>query len=132
MYYLSFYDLECDPKWDTRAAIQEYNETGKLTSFEDFLYSVGLEVQRGYELQYVQHRSLKRPEAPNGKVVLCFRIEGYERKDSQWLKSGAASSTDETYMLDIEDVSLQKELTKMSKRISSATTPETKKKKRKE
>jgi hypothetical protein len=54
--------------------------------FKDFLYSLGMDVEKPYQRQDgLQHRNRCN------EVVVCSRWVGTSRLDSEWLKSGHAS-----------------------------------------
>jgi hypothetical protein len=54
--------------------------------FKDFLYSLGMNVDRPYQRQDgLQHRNRFN------EIVVCSRWVGEERLDSAWIKSGYAS-----------------------------------------
>lgn len=58
----------------------------KDNEFKDFLYSLGMNVDRPYQRQDgLQHRNRFN------EIVVCSRWVGEERLDSAWIKSGYAS-----------------------------------------
>lgn len=58
----------------------------KEEQFKDFLYSLGMNVDRPYQRQDgLQHRNRLN------EIVVCSRWVGEERLDGAWIKSGYAS-----------------------------------------
>lgn len=58
----------------------------KDEEFKDFLYSLGMNVDRPYQRQDgLQHRNRFN------EIVVCSRWVGEERLDTHWIKSGYAS-----------------------------------------
>jgi len=54
---------------------------------EKILHGIGFDVEKGYVItESVKHRA-----SSTNQEVFCPRIEGYERQDEKWLKSGNAS-----------------------------------------
>lgn len=45
----------------------------------------GIDTNDPVEIVFIQHRNLQN------KIVTCYRFEGNERLDADWIKSGAAS-----------------------------------------
>jgi len=66
---------------------KECVEVGDKEKFEEFLYALGMDVSQGYDVVSVEHRPYK------DKPFKWFgpRVEGFERTDQVYLKSGAAS-----------------------------------------
>lgn len=52
---------------------------------DSILFTNGMDTSKPYEIVTCEHRNLQN------KVVNCPRIEGNERLDDEWIKSGAAS-----------------------------------------
>ena len=50
-----------------------------------YLRDNGMDIDEPVEVVFVQHRNLQN------KIVSCYRFEGSERLDDDWIKSGAAS-----------------------------------------
>ena len=72
------------------------------------LYENGLDITKPYEIVKRVHRNLR-----NG-VVDDYRVEGYERVDTAWRHSGAASLS--SYLYSTGDIYLKDEMRKMSRR----------------
>lgn len=78
---VSLYDLMQFP--DSKEAVVSQNKEvlGKI------LYNIGFDISKGYEItESVKHRACS-----TNQEVFCPRIEGFERSDKEWLKSGNAS-----------------------------------------
>lgn len=78
---VSMYDVLSTEKG--REAIQTNNKA----LLENVLYNGGFDVSKGYT---ITDSILHRAESTN-EPVFCPRIEGYERSDKEWLKSGYAT-----------------------------------------
>lgn len=61
-----------------------FGEEDKQT-IEKILYENGMDVTEPYTLEFSKHRNLR------GNIVSCERYVGEERRDKNWLNSGAAS-----------------------------------------
>lgn len=57
----------------------------KDTNVLKYLYSNGMDTEEKVEIVFVQHRNLQN------KVVSCYRFEGQERLDNEWIQSGCAT-----------------------------------------
>lgn len=80
-------------------------ESQNVKVFEAILYNNGMEISIGYELVHCEHRTL------TGKVYNGIRVEGFERIDDAWIKTGAASM--EAQIKAIKDIHLRHDLRKM-------------------
>lgn len=80
-------------------------ESQNVKVFEAILQNNGMDVSIGYELVHCEHRTL------TGKVYNGIRIEGFERLDDAWIKTGAA--TMEAQIKSIKDIHLRHDLRKM-------------------
>lgn len=50
-----------------------------------YLHKNGMDISESVEVVFIQHRNLQN------KVVSCYRFEGSERLDDEWIKSGCAT-----------------------------------------
>jgi len=80
-------------------------ESQNVKVFEAILHNNGMEISIGYELVHCEHRTL------TGKVYNGIRVEGFERLDDAWIKTGAASM--EAQIKSIKDIHLRHDLRKM-------------------
>ena len=93
---------------------QEVMKSGDKSKLERMLHFIGFDVEYGYEItEAVTHR----PIAFHGKLWKGPRIEGVERSDDQWLKSGNASN--EAFIQYTKDHSLRADLIVMSRRSTN-------------
>ena len=76
----SFYDLMQYPPF--KKAVQQENKE----EFEKILFELGFDLEQGYEIIEILHRPITTNQAWYGS-----RIEGMERTDPVYIKSGNAS-----------------------------------------
>jgi len=79
-YAKSFYDLMQNAEFK-KAVVEEDKK-----KMEELLFSIGFDVEQGYDLVSVLHR----PETTK-QPWMGLRAEGYEREDKDWLDSPYAS-----------------------------------------
>jgi hypothetical protein len=106
-YSLSFSDLMMIDRF--KVAIKEED----IQAVHRVLFENGLDVSQGATVVSCIHRNLQ------GKEFTGPRYEGYERLDSVWVKSGAASM--EAIIESTCDKSLRKELRTMSRQVQQDT-----------
>lgn len=105
---VSLSELRKLPRWDETIIERDYK------AFMKILFSLGLDVKRGVEVQEgLEHRNKLN------EIVTCTRFVGFERTDKEWLQSGFAS-TDVLYA--VSDAEVQKEMRRLSKRMDTETT----------
>ncbi|MDX9668698.1 hypothetical protein [Pseudomonas sp. P8_250] len=75
-----------------------------------YLKDNGIETDEPVEVVFVQHRNLQN------KIVSCYRFEGQERLDSEWIKSGCA--TMQAVISSSKDDSMRFALRSMSAEVS--------------
>lgn len=100
---VSFSDLMRDP--DVKQAIESGNEV----VFKEQLYLLGFDTSAPYEFVQSLHRNAQN------KVVNDLRVEGWERLDDAWIKSGYAS--DEAIIASAKDPNLRRTLREMNKQV---------------
>lgn len=76
---LSFFDLEKVEGWSSAWQTQDKKDV------EKYLFENGMDTAQPYDIRVCMHRTLCN------KVEYGPRFEGQERRDTFWLKSGAAS-----------------------------------------
>lgn len=100
--YLSFHDMEQVPGW-----IEAWKEQDK-EKFEAILYSVGVELQHGYEIEVNMHRTRLSQQVEYGP-----RFSFSQRTDKEWQKIGMSI---EDQIMNCSDSTLQSMLMGMSRR----------------
>lgn len=99
-YYLSVSDLQLLDTWvDPQPEPRE---------FATILFKNGFDITKPYEMVKCQHRNLRN------QIVDGFRVEGCERTDFDWRRSGAASLS--AYLYSTDDIFLKEDMRKMSRR----------------
>lgn len=101
--YLSFSDLQLLDDW-----VEPQPEP---TQFAKILYTNGMDITRPYEIVKCQHRNLRN------QVVDCYRVEGSERTDFEWRRTGAASIN--AYLYSTDDIFMKEDMRRMSRRSES-------------
>lgn len=94
---LSFHDLLQMPDFKLAAKLDDKNTLNRI------LHNLGMDVEKGYTINKCLHRALTT-NIPQD----CDRVEGFERVDSDWLKSGYASL--DSIIYSTSDSSLKDEL----------------------
>ena len=100
-HYLSLSDLITDKYFAEAFGNKD------VSKIEEWLYTVGLDVNQPYEEVVCQHRNLR------GQIVECLTYRGSERVDKQWATSGCASF--EASLFAGSESTLVEELTGMCK-----------------
>lgn len=72
------------------------------------LHTNGMDITKPIEVVHCNHRNLRN------EVVECNRIEGSERTDLAWRRSGAASLG--AYLYSTDDLFLKEDMRRMSRR----------------
>jgi hypothetical protein len=90
-------------------------EDGRKILVEDstvlrHLRTNGIDINEPVEVVFVQHRNLQN------KVVSCYRFEGQERLDDEWIKSGVATMS--AVIASSKDSSMRFALRSMSAEVS--------------
>jgi hypothetical protein len=75
------------------------------------LYNNGVDIEEPVEIVFIQHRNLQN------KIVSCYRFEGSERLDADWLKNGAPSMN--AVIASSKDGSMRFALRSMHSEVSS-------------
>lgn len=75
-----------------------------------YLQANGMNTDEPVEIVFIQHRNLQN------KIVSCYRFEGQERLDQEWIKSGSA--TLDAIICSTSDKSMRSTLRGMSVEIS--------------
>lgn len=70
----------------------------------------GMDLNEPVEVVFIQHRNLQN------KIVLCYRFEGTERLDGDWIKNGAPSMS--AIIASSKDDSMRFALRSMSAEVS--------------
>jgi hypothetical protein len=99
--YLSFLDLEEHPDWMAAWKAQDKEKV------EEILYSMGCEIDAGYEIEVLMHRSRITQKVDYGP-----RVSYMERQDRVWKESGMSI---EDQIRNCGDISLQNMLSGMNK-----------------
>lgn len=102
-FYLSFSDLQLLDDW--------YDPQPEPTDLARILHTNGMDITRPYEVVKCMHRNLQN------QVVDTYRIEGSERTDFEWRRSGAASLS--AYLYSTDDLFLKEDMRRMSRRSDS-------------
>lgn len=102
---VSLSDLITSQKW------VEAEKNNDAQAKKEILYALGLDVEKGVEEEYVQHRNWQN------QVVKCIRYTGEERQDKQWLRSGHASV--EAHIASADDET-RKDMLMMSRQLPYA------------
>lgn len=100
---VSFSDLMLDE------AFKEAITTNNEKVFKELLFLIGFDTEAPYEVVSCLHRNAQN------KAVDGPRLEGYERLDDAWIKSGYASQ--EAIIASSPDDNLRHTLRKMSKQV---------------
>lgn len=100
--YLSFHDMEQVPGWIEAWKNQDEEQV------EALLYSVGVDIQNGWEIEVNTHRTRLSQQVEYGP-----RFSFSQRKDKEWEKTGMSI---EDQIANCGDISLQLMLKGMSKR----------------
>lgn len=82
----------------------------KDDSILNHLYPNGIDTAEPVEIVFIQHRNLQN------KVVSCYRFEGQERLDDEWIRSGCASMS--AVIASSKDDSMRFALRSMSTELS--------------
>lgn len=98
-FFLSFSDLKLLDDW--------VDPQPDETQMAKILFTNGMDITRRYEVVKCQHRNLRN------EIVDDYRVEGRERTDAPWRRSGAASLG--AYMDSTNDLFLKEDLRKMSR-----------------
>jgi len=102
-YYLSVSDLQLLDTWvDPKPEPRE---------FATILFTNGMDITKPYEFVECQHRNLRN------QIITGLRVEGSERTDMDWRRSGSASLS--AYLYSTEDIFLKEDMRKMSRRSES-------------
>lgn len=110
MYHaLSVKDLQLLDGWDD-SLLEATPESNK--QLNEILWNNGMNVYKPYSVDVCLHRTLN-----NNVPWYGARINGMERTDKAWLRSGYASV--EAYIASTKDLSLQKELMNMNRTSES-------------
>jgi len=99
-YNLSYSDLRLLDDWK--------EPQPDVTTLARLLFENGLDITKPYEITRRVHRNLR------DDIVDDYRVEGYERVDTRWRHSGAASLS--AYLYSTEDLFLKEDMRKMSRR----------------
>lgn len=102
-FYLSFSDLQLLDDW--------VDPQPEPTQFAKILFTNGMDITRPYEVVECQHRNLQN------QVVTGYRVEGSERTDFEWRRSGAASIG--AYLYSTDDIFMKEDMRRMSRRSES-------------
>jgi hypothetical protein len=103
--------IACFP--DRYEIVEEVGERHIFIKDEDilkFLRENGMDTSEPVEVVFVQHRNLQN------KIVSCYRFEGQERLDNDWIKSGCA--TMQAVISSSKDDSMRFALRSMSAEVS--------------
>lgn len=99
-YFLSFSDLRLLDEW-----VEPRPDDKSLAKM---LFANGMDITKPYEIVQRLHRNLQN------EVVDDLRVEGSERTDFAWRRTGAASLG--AYLYSTNDLFLKEEMRKMSRR----------------
>lgn len=102
---LSFYDVEQFPE------AVEILINGEEKEVLNFFFSLGFDINRDIEQQYVNHRPMTTKE-----VWLTYRWIGDERKDEEWINSGYCTKENKLEITGMKDPHLLRDLVQMSRR----------------
>ena len=102
-FYLSFSDLRLLDDW--------VDPQPEPTNFAKILYTNGLDITRNYEVVKCNHRNLRN------QIVDDYRVEGSERTDFEWRRTGAASIN--AYLYSTDDIFMKEDMRRMSRRSES-------------
>lgn len=97
---LSLYDLLLQKEFNLAMREGDYEKVDEL------LYSVGVDVEKGYQVVDRLHRPLSTKQVVNGSVVIYT-----ERTDKEWIRGGAASM--DAVIASVKDPSVRAEMRSM-------------------
>jgi len=75
------------------------------SALKAILHGCGLDVTKEFDWHYCTHRKL------DGEIVTCYRVEGYERSDREWLD--CEQSSYDARIDSYDDLEFRKELRNM-------------------
>lgn len=128
--YKKLYDAEEDGLYFVERAVSLYDLLqfkeskdavvgSNKKELEKILYTIGFDVEKGYTIT----ESIKHRANSTNQEVFCPRIEGFERSDEKWLKSGNAS--DDAIIGYCKDPHLRAQLKYMGRRVEHKQVEET-------